>query len=90
MRDDEFEWDDRKGASNERKHDVSFDAARIAFDDPRAVDLDDPDPDEERYKRLCQVDDRLIAVCYTERSGRIRVISARRVNQYEQSIYQNS
>jgi uncharacterized protein len=90
MRDDEFEWDDRKAATNERKHDVSFETARIAFDDPVAVDLDDPDPDEERYNRICLADNQLLVVCYIERNRRIRIISARKANKYEQSIYENS
>ena len=44
MRDDEFEWDDAKAASNYRKHNVTFEQARTAFDDPDCVDRDDPDP----------------------------------------------
>ena len=50
MRDDRFEWDDRKAASNARKHRVSFDNARAAFDDPHAILEPDDDPDEDRWK----------------------------------------
>ena len=87
MRDDEFEWDDDKAAKNVRKHDLTFWLARDAFDDPNAVDLDEPDPDEERYNRLCKINDLMLAVCFTERHGRIRIISARRANRYEQQFY---
>lgn len=41
MRDDEFEWDDRKAARNLREHGVSFEEARQAFDDPNHVMYDD-------------------------------------------------
>jgi uncharacterized protein len=88
MRDDEFDWDDRKAAANERKHDVSFELARLAFDDPMAIDDGDPDPDEERYNRLCRFGDSLVVVCYTDRGDRVRIISARKANKYEQYIYQ--
>ena len=36
MRDDEFEWDDRKAAANLAKHRISFEDARLAFDDDNA------------------------------------------------------
>jgi uncharacterized DUF497 family protein len=38
VRDDRFEWDDAKADSNRRKHGVSFDQAREAFDDPNGID----------------------------------------------------
>lgn len=88
MRDDEFEWDDRKAAANERKHEVSFEFARLAFDDPMAIDEEDPDPDEARYNRLCCFDNSLVVVCYTDRGDRVRIISARKAHKHEQHIYQ--
>ncbi len=58
MRDDRFEWDDRKAAANRRKHDVSFELARRAFDDFRAIDwLDVDEPDEDRILLTGLVDD---------------------------------
>jgi uncharacterized DUF497 family protein len=35
----EFEWDDKKAASNLRKHGVSFEDAVGAFDDGRAITI---------------------------------------------------
>ena len=37
MRDDEFEWDDRKAARNFRDHGITFEKARVAFDDPDGI-----------------------------------------------------
>jgi uncharacterized DUF497 family protein len=34
MEDDDFEWDDAKATQNFASHGVSFEAARLAFDDP--------------------------------------------------------
>jgi uncharacterized protein len=52
MRDDSFEWDDRKAAANLKKHEVAFEEARLVFDDPNSVDFDDPDPDEIRTQTI--------------------------------------
>lgn len=87
MRDDEFEWDDRKAARNARDHGITFDMARLAFDDPDWINREDPDPDEERYRRLCRLDDRVLVVVWTQRGKRIRIISARPANKHEQQVY---
>ena len=87
MQDDEFEWDDDKAKSNFRKHEVSFETARLAFDDPNWIDVREPDPDEDRYKRTCMHEGRLYVVLYVERGSRTRIISARRANRHEQDIY---
>ena len=87
MRDDEFEWDDRKAALNERDHGVTFEKARLAFDDTNSIDRLDPDADEERYKTLCRLDDRIFVVIWTTRGKRVRIISARPANKHEQQTY---
>ena len=87
MRDEWFEWDDRKAASNQRNHNVSFETARLAFADPDWVDAPDPDPDEERFNRLCMHEGRIYVVTYTERGTRTRIISARKASRHEQDLY---
>jgi uncharacterized protein len=78
MRDDNFEWDDRKAASNYRKHQVPFELARVVFDDPRAVERADIDePDEERFLVTGLANERLLTVVYVLRGPRVRIISAR-------------
>lgn len=89
MRDDEFEWDDVKAARNFRKHKVTFEQARTAFDDPDSVDRDDPDPDEDRVIRLCKYGDGVLVVVWTDRGDRVRIISARLANNHEHRIYFN-
>jgi uncharacterized DUF497 family protein len=87
MRDEEFEWDDRKAKNNFRDHGVTFDVARSAFGDPNSIDRVDPDPDEERFSRLCKLDHRVFVVIWTTRGKRIRIISARSANRHEQQAY---
>lgn len=87
MRDANFEWDDKKSASNLLKHWISFEAARLVFDDINAFDKEDPDPDEERFTRVGLVNGRLVAVTYTERGERIRIISARKAAPNEEAEY---
>jgi hypothetical protein len=89
VRDDEFEWDDRKAAQNRAAHAVSFDMARAVFRDPFALDwLDDRrDYGEERYVTIGMAEGRLLYVAYTMRGGRIRVISARAAEPEERRAY---
>jgi uncharacterized protein len=95
MRDNEFEWDDRKAAANLKKHEVSFEQARNVFDDVDSIDRDDPDPDEPRTVRIGRANSMLLVVVYTEREGRdgitrIRIISAREASTHEEATYRNA
>ena len=87
MQDDEFEWDDDNARTNLAKHDVSFEVARAAFADPDWEDFDDPDPDEERFKRYCAYEGVIYVVTYCERGLRTRIISARKADKHERRIY---
>ncbi len=73
MRDNEFEWDDRKARLNERQHGVPFELARLVFEDPNAIDrLDLDEADEDRELITGLVDDVLLTVCFVERNQRKR------------------
>ena len=81
-----FEWDPHKAATNARKHGVTFDEAATAFHDPHGRIVEDPrHPNgERRYALLGYSDDqRLLAVMFTERGDRIRLISARKATRRE-------
>ena len=92
MNDDEFEWDDVKAEINLRKHKISFQEARRVFDDLFALVEQDFSEDfgEDRFLATGMVEGLLIAVVYTERGERIRLISARRANSNEQRRYYRS
>ena len=88
MRDEQFEWDDRKAAANLPKHGISFGQARLAFDDPRAIVRPDFDEvDEERFQLTGLLGVRLVTVVFTERGFRKRIISARKATKNEQGDY---
>ncbi len=87
-----FDWRNTadKAARNLRDHGVSFDLATTVFDDPFAVErLDDrEDYGEERFILIgIAAGNSLLSVVYTERKGRIRIISARRATKREQDDY---
>ena len=85
MRDEEFEWDDAKAASNFEKHGVRFEQACLAFRDPFALEFADQRQDygEARYILIGMVEGRILFVSFTERGGRMRIISARGALPYE-------
>lgn len=90
-----FEWDRRKASDNVRKHRVSFDEAATAFSDDRALVIDDPDHHADEDDRLVLVGlssklrTLVVVHCYRESESVIRIISARRANQREESEYVN-
>jgi uncharacterized protein len=88
MRDNQFEWDDRKAVMNAKEHRVTFELARLAFADPRAIDrLDLDETEEDRMLLTGLANDVLITVCFVERGHRIRIISARKATRREQRDY---
>jgi uncharacterized protein len=89
MRGRGFEWDDRKAASNQTIHGISFDVARRAFNDRHGVEVEDRRVryGEDRYILLGMVAQSLLAVTYTLRGERIRIISARPAEPFERRLY---
>ena len=69
-----FEWDDEKAADNYAKHGMSFEFAKLAFEDLFAVErVDDRyDYGEERFILIGMARDVVLVVVYVEREGRIR------------------
>jgi uncharacterized DUF497 family protein len=91
---DAFEWDETTAARNFAKHGVSFATATKVFRDPFGVErLDDRDDHgEDRFILTGMADDAVLTVVYTERAGRVRIISARRATRHEEDddITENS
>ena len=81
-----FEWDENKRLSNLEKHRLDFwDAIKI-FDEP-FVESPSAKAGENRWKAVGRCDGLLIAVVYTHRDGRSRIISARPANKNERAQY---
>ena len=86
-----FEWDKQKAKINQRKHNISFEEASTVFDDPLAVNFDDPDHStgENRYLiRGLSDQGKFLFVSYTDRNNKIRLISARLVTPKERRYYE--
>jgi uncharacterized DUF497 family protein len=88
-----FEWDERKNASNVRKHGVDFFAAMLAFDDPMHITKQDREVDgEARWQTVGLVRGvLLLLVAHTiedEDEEVIRILSAREVDAHERRGYE--
>jgi uncharacterized protein len=85
-----FEWNEAKAKANLRRHRVSFNSANTVFDDPLATDRLDirRDYGEEGFVTIGRAKDGMVlAVVYTGRDDRIRIISARRATGLEEQSY---
>ncbi len=79
-------FEQRRGQRG-KKHGISFEDAIELFDAP-LLRLRFDHPSEIRWIALGKAQERVIAVIYTEREGRIRIISARMARTKEREIYQ--
>jgi uncharacterized protein len=85
----EFEWDTAKAEQNIAKHGVPFEYAAHVFLDPHRLDSADErrEYDEERRLTLGMIEGRLFVVAYTLRGELVRLISARKANERERRLY---
>lgn len=89
----QFEWDDAKAKANLKKHGVAFDEALSVFADPLARIFDDPDHSENEPRELIvgfSAKPRLLVVGFTERSGRVRLVHARRATKTERKRHEEN
>ena len=87
-----IEFEQRKAASNLKKHGVSFDEAATSLLDPMALVREDDDAlDEARFVAVGVSNaGRLITICYTLRTKEtIRLISARKATTNERRQYES-
>lgn len=86
---DDVEWDNRKAATNLKKHGVDFaDAATVLHDD-LAITIRTDDADEERYVTIgMDALARVLVIAYTWRGDRPRLISARQATPQERQQYE--
>lgn len=88
-----LEWDESKNNSNRQKHHVSFEIARLVFDDPFHISrLDRIENGEQRWQTIGLAHGivlLLVAHTYTETDGEetIRIVSARKADKTERRIY---
>jgi hypothetical protein len=89
-----FTWDSKKAASNQKKHQVSFDEAKTVFTDEFARLIADPDnsQNEDRFILMgASIHSNLLVVCHCVRENEtIRIISARKAGKQERKIYEGN
>lgn len=88
----QFEWNKEKAEMNFKKHGVNFEEATTVWDDYFVIDLYDSDHSIEENRFLIageSVQNRLLIVSYTEKTGKIRIISARELTPKERREYEH-
>ncbi len=85
----DFEWDDRKAASNLKKHGVSFEEAITALADPRALTVPDLVEDDHWATIGMSAFLKVLFVVHTESlpRNRVRIISARKASRTQRRKY---
>ena len=81
-----FEWDEQKNRLNFEKHGIAFSVAAKVFANEH-IEYPSPRNDEERHIAVGEVNGKVIAVVYTIRYEKIRIISARRAWKKEERAY---
>jgi uncharacterized protein len=90
MDDVNFEWDDAKNRSNQKKHGIGFDYAARVFSDPGMVLCPDY---EDRWRAYGRVGGQAIIMAahtYRHDDGKetVRIISARMATRHERQDYE--
>lgn len=85
-----FTWDTEKDATNQRDHGIPFAIALHLWDSPTLERHDDrEDYGEDRYLAVGTVDNRILAVVFTEREpDTIHLLSARKATTNERKDYE--
>ena len=83
----EFEFDPAKSEANRTKHGIDFVKAQELWKDLYAVQIEAKSDTEPRFALIARLDGRVWSVFFTERSSKIRIISARRSRTNEENLY---
>jgi uncharacterized DUF497 family protein len=89
----QFEWNARKAEANLRKHGVAFDEALTVFADPLARIFDDSDHSVNERREIIigySAKPRLLVVSFTDRSGMVHLINARRTTKAERTRHEEN
>ncbi len=87
----EFEWNAVKAAENLKNHKVSFEEAKSVFNDPLLLTFPDPEHSDDEFRTInigVSSHSRIILVVFTERIGKLRIISSRKATAKEKKLYE--
>jgi uncharacterized protein len=88
-------WTEEKNRTNKLDHGISFETAKLVFDDPLALTRHDPHPDGDRWQTVGLIGGVTIFVVHTWPETRAdtgeevgRIISARKATTRERRAYE--
>ena len=91
----EWVWTEAKNRINKRDHGLSFETARLLFDDAMAMSRPDPHPDGDRWQTVGLVGHAVLFVVHTWPELDVtyeaeigRIISARKATSHERKAYE--
>ena len=87
-----FVWDEEKNRRNLAKHGVSFETAKLVFDDPHQLTVPDPCEAEQRWITMGVLKGMIVllvvhTVKEADEDEEIRIISARKATRHERKSY---
>lgn len=84
----EFEYDDKKSASNKKKHGIDFSEAQTLWNDDDKIIFPARSEEEERKVLIGTINNKHWSAIYTVRNEKVRLISVRRSRKEEEELYE--
>ena len=88
-------WTEEKNRTNKLDHGISFETAKLVFDDPLAMTRHDPHPDGDRWQTVGLIGEVTIFVVHTWPETRAdtgeevgRIVSALKATTHERRAYE--
>jgi len=86
-------WEENKNCTNRRKHGLSFETAKLVFEDPLMAQRPDPNPGGDRWHTIGIIGNVVVIVAHTwsksENGAEVgRIISARKATAHERRAYE--
>ncbi len=85
----DFEYDNKKSASNLEKHGIDFVAAQALWLDPDLVEVEVKSEDEPRFLVIACITNKHWSSVITYRGSTIRIISVRHSRKKEVKLYES-
>jgi uncharacterized DUF497 family protein len=82
-----YEWDEAKRLINLTRHSLNFEDTGRVYEHPNKVTINDPYPNETRFRALAEVDGTVRLLVYTMRGEAVRCISFRAASHKEREFY---
>jgi uncharacterized protein len=83
-----FEYDDKKSASNLKKHGIDFIVAQELWSDPDLIEVQVKSDNESRFLIIACIANKHWSAVITYRGSTIRIISVRRSRKSEVELYE--